>query len=183
MTKAPLQVRRQPGTLSPWPLRQRIKAVIWEAAWTMLCRWTPKPMNPWRLLVLRAFGAAIEGTPFVHQRARIQLPWHVELHDRACVGDRTHLYSLDRITLRRGSSVAQEAYLCAGTHDLEEAGWPLLTAPIEIGEEAFVGARAFVLPGVSVGKRAVVGAGSVVARSVEPNTVVAGNPARLIRER
>lgn len=183
MTKAPFQVRREPGSQSPWPLRQRVKAVLWEVTWTLLCRWTPKPANPWRLLILRWFGATLHGTPFVHQRARIQLPWNVELHDRSCVGDRTSLYSLDRITLRRGASVAQEAYLCAGTHDLDVPDWPLLTAPIEVGEGAFIGARAFVLPGVSIGPRAVVGAASVVTGSVDADTVLAGNPARVVRSR
>ncbi len=152
--------------------------LAWDFAWPLLCRWTPKPLNPWRLLVLRVFGATIQGTPFVHQRARLQMPWNVELHDRACVGDRANLYSLDRITLHAGSLVAQEAYLCTGTHDLQDAEWPLLTAPIVVGERAFVGARAFVLPGVTIGARAVVGAMSVVTRDVAPDVTVRGNPAR-----
>ncbi len=152
--------------------------LAWDFAWPLLCRWTPKPLNPWRLLVLRVFGATIQGTPFVHQRARLQMPWNVELHDRACVGDRANLYSLDRITLHAGSLVAQEAYLCTGTHDLQDAEWPLLTAPIVVGERAFVGARAFVLPGVTIGARAVVGAMSVVTRDVAPEVTVRGNPAR-----
>jgi putative colanic acid biosynthesis acetyltransferase WcaF len=152
--------------------------LAWDFAWPLLCRWTPKPLNPWRLFVLRVFGAAIHGTPFVHQRARIQMPWNVELHDRACVGDRAHLYSLDRITLHAGALVAQEAYLCTGTHDLQDPEWPLLTAPITVGARAFIGARAFVLPGVALGERAVVGAMSVVTRDVPAGVTVRGNPAR-----
>jgi putative colanic acid biosynthesis acetyltransferase WcaF len=49
-----------------------------------------------------------------------------------------------------------------------------------IGKNAFVGARAFVLPGVRIGERAIVGACSVVTRDVESDAVVAGNPARVI---
>lgn len=178
MGRAPLTRRQAPGSSSPWSTGRRIKALLWEIAWTALCQWTPKPLNPWRLLVLRAFGATILGTPFVHQRARIQLPWNVELHDRACVGDRTNLYSLDRITVRAGALIAQEAYLCTGTHDLQDAEWPLLTAPIVVGERAFVGARAFVLPGVVIGERAVIGAMSVVPQDVAAGATVRGNPAR-----
>lgn len=51
---------------------------------------------------------------------------------------------------------------------------------IRIGNDVFVGARAILLPGVSLGNRVVVGAGSVVTRSVPDNSVVAGNPARFI---
>ena len=59
---------------SPWTLRQRIAALLWDYVWALFCSWTPKPLNPWRLFILRLFGAKLHGTPFVHQRARIQLP-------------------------------------------------------------------------------------------------------------
>jgi putative colanic acid biosynthesis acetyltransferase WcaF len=155
----------------------RVRLFIWQVVWSISCRWTPKPANVWRIFVLRRFGAKIHGRPFVHQRARIAMPWNVTLHDASCVGDRANLYSQDAITLHPGALVAQEAYLCCGTHDLKDPGWPLLTAPIVIGERAFVGARAFVLPGVTIGARAIVGACSVVTADVAPNARVAGNPA------
>jgi putative colanic acid biosynthesis acetyltransferase WcaF len=162
---------------SPWTLGRRVRLLLWEYAWGALCRWTPKPANPWRLLVLRAFGATIKGAPFVHPRARIQIPWNIELRDQACVGDRANLYSVDRILLAEASVVAQEAYLCAATHAFEDPNLPLLSAPIEIQRGAFVGARAFILPGIVVGEGAVVGACSVVTRNVAPGATVKGNPA------
>lgn len=173
-----LQSRQLPGQRSPWTLGARLRALVWQIVWAGCCVWTPKPANAWRLIVLRGFGARIVGTPFVHQRARIQLPWNVELHDRACVGDRTNLYSLDRIVLHAGATVAQEAYLCCGTHEFSQPELPLLTAPIVVERGAFVGARAFVLPGVTIGERAVVGAMSVVTRDVPAGARVKGNPAR-----
>jgi putative colanic acid biosynthesis acetyltransferase WcaF len=128
--------------------------------------------------VLRAFGATIQGAPFVHQRARIQIPWNVELRDRACVGDRACLYSVARVVLAEAAVVAQEAYLCAATHDFNDANLPLLSAPIEVRARAFVGARAFVLPGITIGEGSVVGACSVVTRDVPAGARVKGNPAR-----
>jgi putative colanic acid biosynthesis acetyltransferase WcaF len=162
---------------SPWTLGRRARLLLWDCAWAALCRWTPKPANPWRLLILRAFGATIKGSPFVHPRARIQIPWNIELRDQACVGDRANLYSVDRILLAEGAVVAQEAYLCAATHAFEDPNLPLLSAPIEIQRGAFVGARAFVLPGLVVGAGAVVGACSVVTRNVAAGARVKGNPA------
>ncbi len=152
----------------------------WDLCWVFFCLWTPKPFNGWRLLWLRLFGARISGRPFVHQRARIAIPWHLELHDRACVGDRANLYSLGQITLEEGCIIAQEAYLCTGDHDLTAAQKPLITAPIIIQSHAFIGARAMILKGVTVGQRAVVGACSVVTRNVPAATTVTGNPARKI---
>jgi acetyltransferase-like isoleucine patch superfamily enzyme len=54
------------------------------------------------------------------------------------------------------------------------------TAPVRIEDEAFIGARALVLKGVTVGARAAVGAGAVVTKDVEADTIVGGNPARVI---
>lgn len=165
---------------TPWSFSARVRLLLWEWCWALFCRWTPKPLNRWRLAWLRLFGAQIEGLPFVHPRARIAMPWHLTLHDRACLGDRAHAYSLGRIELRAAATVAQEAYLCAATHELSDPSLPLRTAPIIVGEHAFVGARAFILPGIAIGERAVVGACAVVTRDVKPGVVVAGNPAREI---
>jgi putative colanic acid biosynthesis acetyltransferase WcaF len=168
---------------SPWTVRQRVAMLVWSGVWTALCAWTPKPLNPWRLVILRLFGARLSGTPFVHSRARIQIPWNLEMRHRACLGDGAMAYSLAAITLAEGATVAQEAYLCTGTHDFSSAALPLQTAPIEVGANAFIGARAFILPGVRVGAYAVVGACAVATRDVAPNAIVVGNPARKIGER
>ena len=168
---------------SPWTVGQRCLMLLWEIVWTLLCRWTPKPLNPWRLLWLRIFGAKIHGRPFVHQRARIQVPWRIIMHDRSCLGDRANAYSLGKIEIGPNATIAQEAYLCTGTHDFVDPTRSLETGKITIGENAFVGARAFIMPGVSIGAGAVVGACAVVCHEVEPGAVVAGNPARKVDTR
>jgi len=99
------------------------------------------------------------------------------MHDHACLGDRAHAYSLDKIEIHENATVAQEAYLCTGTHDFYSPALPLLTAPITVRAGAFVGARAFVLPGVTIGEGAVIGACGVVPKDVSAGHIVAGNPA------
>ena len=162
---------------SPWTQKQRLKMVLWEYSWLLFCAWTPKPANAWRVMWLKLFGAKIYGKPFVHQRARIQIPWNLTLHNRATLGDRTNAYSLGPIEVHEHATVAQEAYICTGTHALDRAAMNLITAPIIIGAHAFVGARAFILPGVVIGEHAIVGACSVVTKSVEARRTVKGNPA------
>jgi putative colanic acid biosynthesis acetyltransferase WcaF len=129
------------------------------------------------------FGAKIHGTPFVHQRARIAIPWKLTLHNRACLGDRANAYSLGEIEIGARAVVAQEAYLNTGSHDFADPAMPLVVAKITIGEDAFVGARAFVMPGVTIGARAIVGACSVVTRDVPENVIAVGNPCRVLRPR
>jgi acetyltransferase-like isoleucine patch superfamily enzyme len=58
---------------------------------------------------------------------------------------------------------------------------PEFAKPITVGSDTWVGGGAIILPGVSIGNNCVVGAGSVVTKDVAPYTVVAGNPARVVR--
>jgi putative colanic acid biosynthesis acetyltransferase WcaF len=184
MTEAAFEVNAVSSRYkSPWPFRERITLFLWTIAWPLLCGWTPKPFNAWRLIWLRIFGCKINGKPFVHQRARIQIPWHVSLHDRSCVGDRANLYSLGEIELGSKCVIAQEAYLCTGTHDFNDRNMSLVTAKIIVATNAFIGARAFIMPGVRIGEGAVVGACSVVTGDLPPWTVSAGNPSRVIKRR
>lgn len=179
----PVQPGQQSQFESPWSAGERRWRVLWQLCWALFCVWTPKPANAWRLFWLRAFGAQIEGAPFVHQRARIEIPWNLTLRDRACLGDRANAYSLGEIEIGARATIAQEVYLSTGSHDFTNAAMPLVTAKITIGEDAFVGARAFVLPGVTIGPRAVIGACSVVTRDVPADVIAAGNPCRLLRSR
>ena len=176
----PVQPRQRSQFDSPWTAGERLRRVLWEICWRCLCEWTPKPANPWRLFWLRAFGARIDGTPFVHQRARIEIPWHLTLHDRACVGDRANAYSLGEIEIGQGATVAQEVYLSGGTHDFTSPALPLMVGKITIGANAFIGARAFVMPGITIGARSVVGACSVVTKDIPADVIAAGNPCRVI---
>jgi len=169
--------------VSPWPVSERLRRLLWEFCWLIFCGWTPKPANSWRLFWLGVFDAKIEGTPFVHQRARIAVPWNLTLHDRSCLGDRANAYSLGEIEIGARAVVAQEAYLNTGSHDFLQPSMPLVVAKITIGEDAFVGARAFVMPGIKIGARAIVGACSVVTKDVPENVVAAGNPCRILHPR
>ena len=168
---------------SPWSGSNRFLRVLWEFCWFVFCSWTPKPLNEWRLFWLRVFDAKIQGHPFVHQRARIAIPWNLTLHDHACLGDRANAYSLGEIEIGARATVAQEVYLSSATHDFSIASMPLVTAKITIGEDAFIGARAFVMPGITIGARAIVGACSVVTKDVPPDTIAAGNPCKVLRPR
>jgi putative colanic acid biosynthesis acetyltransferase WcaF len=168
---------------SPWSGSERALRVLWEFCWFVFCQWTPKPLNPWRLFWLRVFEAKIDGTPFVHSRARIAIPWHLTLHDRACLGDRVNAYTLGEIEIGERATVAQEVYLSTGSHDFSQASMPLTAAKITIEPDAFIGARAFVLPGVTIGARSVIGACAVVTKDVPPDVIAAGNPCRVLRPR
>jgi putative colanic acid biosynthesis acetyltransferase WcaF len=133
--------------------------------------------------VLKIFGANLSGMPFIHSTTRIQIPWNLTMKHRACLGELANAYSLGKIEILEGATVAQEAYLCTGTHDFKDPSLQLITKPITIGKNSFIGARVMILPGVSIGDQAIVGAMSVVSKDVPDHQIVAGNPAKKIGER
>jgi putative colanic acid biosynthesis acetyltransferase WcaF len=172
-----------PSAESPWSLRERLKILSWEFCWTILCQWTPKPANAWRILVLKAFGAQLAPRVFVHQRARITAPWRVSIGPRSAIGDRAHLYALGPISIGQDVTIAQESYLCTGTHDFNSIALPLLVRKITVEADAFIGLRAIILPGVTIGERVIVGAGAIVSKDVQADLIVAGIPAKTIGRR
>jgi len=91
----------------------------------------------------------------------------------------------DSITIEDGCGVGSEVMLITGAHEIgqriQRLG-RLTPKPIHIGAGTWLGARCLVLPGVTVGDGAVVAAGAVVTRDVPPDVVVAGIPARVIRQ-
>ncbi len=105
------------------------------------------------------------------------------MEHRACLGERANVYSLGRIEILEGATVAQEAYLCTGSHDLSDPTLQLIVKKITIETHAFIAVRAMIMPGVNIGKNGVVGAMSVVTKDVPPDQIVAGNPARKIGKR
>jgi maltose O-acetyltransferase len=70
-----------------------------------------------------------------------------------------------------------------GQHSLSDHKFSLTTAPITIGEYAWIATNAMILPGVNIGRGAVVAAGALVTRDVAPNSIVGGNPAKVIGQR
>jgi putative colanic acid biosynthesis acetyltransferase WcaF len=158
------------------------RRVLWMFAGPLF-RWSPRPCFGWRRFLLRAFGAKVGAQVNVYGSATIYYPWNLEIGALSSIGEHAMIYNLGSIRIGSQVTVSQRAHLCAGTHDFEQPDFPLLKPPIEVGDQSWICADAFVGPGVKIGEGAVVGARAVVVKDVEPWTVVAGNPARVIRQR
>lgn len=169
---------------SSWSIKEVALIHLWRFAWLLLYRTTPKHFfNKWRLLLLKCFGAEIDGRPFVFPSSKIYAPWLLHLKNKACLGPYSEVYNLGEVFIGDNSVLSQYSYICNGTHDLSMENMPLMIGRIEIGSNVFLGARCMILPGLKIGDGAVVGAGAVVTKDVEPWTVVGGNPAEFIKKR
>ncbi len=115
------------------------------------------------------------GTPLTAVR-----PHMVKIGRNAVVMPGCLMMSAGGITIDDGAMIAANVQLISNNHDLYERQ-VITCKPVHIGKNAWIGAGATILPGVTVGDNAVVGAASVVTKDVAPDTIVAGNPARFIK--
>lgn len=160
------------------------KRLLWEIVWAVFFRPTPRwCLNGWRCFLLWAFGARIGKGVRIQGSARVWQPWRLAICDNSWIDGGVSLYCVDDIKIGSNAVISEGAFICTASHDFGSETFNLVTKPIEIGDSAWVCARAIVLPGVKIGDGAVVAAGAVAAKDVPPWTVVAGNPAKEIGER
>jgi putative colanic acid biosynthesis acetyltransferase WcaF len=164
-------------------LRNRILRGLWTVCWLVLARWTPPQMLPLRRALLVLFGAHIHPTANIRSSVRIWWPAHLEMGRHASLGPGVTCYNVARITIGDFADVSQRAHLCSASHEIDDGGFRLVARPINIGSQAWIAAEAFVGPGVSTGRGAVLGARGVAFRDLDDWTVYVGNPARPVRKR
>lgn len=163
---------------------RKLRRLLWDVIWLCLALPTPRWMlNGWRGLLLKAFGANLGKGVRVQGGARVWYPGNLTIGENSWVGDGANLYCVAPITIGANAVVSEYAFVCTAEHDIASERFELKTAPIVIGDMAWIGARAMILPGRKVGEGAVVAAGAMVTHDVAPWTVVAGNPARVISRR
>lgn len=171
------------GYQSHFSLRNKLRRLVWNVTGFFLFRCTPRPLFAWRRWILRCFGARIGQGANIYPTTKIWAPWNLEMGDYSCLGPDVDCYTMDKICIGANATVSQYSYLCTGTHDISDPYMKLLSAPITIGQSAWVCADVFIGPGVTLGEGAVAGARASVFKDVEPWTVVGGNPAKFIKQR
>jgi putative colanic acid biosynthesis acetyltransferase WcaF len=157
--------------------------ILWEYAGALLFAAVPRPFWGVRRALLRLFGARVAGHANICPSVRIAVPWNLAMGEYAAIGDRAIIYNLGLVTIGSKATISQGAHLCGGTHDHRLSDFPLVKAPITIGEGAWICADAFVGPGVTIGDLAILGARTVAMKDVGAREIVAGNPARRIGHR
>lgn len=133
--------------------------------------------------MLRCFGATIGRSVHIYPSATIWMPWNIAIGDESAVGDHVILYALGPITIGSRVTISQGAHLCSGTHDYRDPSMPLVKKPIKVCDGSWIAADAFIGPGVSIGENCIIGARAVIPKSVPSNSVVVGNPGRVVKKR
>ncbi|HVT65132.1 MAG TPA: acyltransferase [Mycobacteriales bacterium] len=116
-----------------------------------------------------------------HKRTLVTGWGKLRIGDRVFLNNGVFLACCKEITIGNDIAIANDVYITdSDSHGVE--GRPVREAPVVIKDGAWIGARAIILPGVTIGSRALVAAGAVVTKDVPDDTLVGGNPAKIIRQ-
>ena len=166
-------------TRQDWRTRYKPALIFWLAN-HLFMNWMP---YRWRHWFLRRYCGVRIGRDSSICAGCFITGYGITIGDNTVVNRFTYLDG--RVPLRIGNNVNISHYTLIQTltHDPQAADFGTVQGPVAIEDHAWIGARAIILPGVTIGEGAVVGAGAVVTKSVAPYTIVAGSPARVIGER
>lgn len=139
--------------------------------------------NGWRAGILKIFGAKVGYKANIYASVKIWAPWNLEIGDYSSIGPGVDCYNQGKIAIGSQTIISQKCYLCASSHDHTIENFPLILKPINIENQVWIAAAAFIGPGVHIGEGGVVGARSAVFKDVHDWTVVGGNPAKFIKNR
>lgn len=160
-----------------------MKQMVWVVVSLFLFRLCPLKLSRLKCSVLRCFGARVGRGVVIKPQAKITFPWKLNIGDHVWLGEECWLLNLAPVEIASNVCISQRAFLCTGNHDYKSPTFDLIAQPIRVQGGAWIGANAFVGPGVTVGSHAVLTAGSVATKDLEPYGIYQGNPAVLIKER
>lgn len=141
------------------------------------------PFWPWRKFVFSLAGIKIGHGSTIHMQTRFFEPSGIEIGEDTIIGFRAFLDG--RAPLKIGSHVdiASEVLIYNSEHDINSPDFAATCAPVTISDYVFIGPRAIILPGVTIGRGAIVAAGAVVTSDVPYFAIVGGVPAKIIGQR
>ena len=172
-----------PVQTTPFSKIEKIKARLWRLVWFLFYRPTPWFLYRYRVFLLNLFGADVAYSARPANSAFIEYPWNLFVADHASLGERSWIYCLDKISIRRYACVGQDVKLVTGSHNPTSSHFEMVTAPISIGEGCWLTSDLTVLMGVTIGDYTVVGVRSLVVSSLPENIIAFGSPAVVVRKR
>lgn len=169
----------------------RLSAIYLEAVTGFLWWFVGKvPSHHFRRFFYRLFGMKIGQGSTLHMMGRIYDPRHIVIGEDTIVGERFSLDGRKQLPISNGGleignhvDIASEVMIWTSQHDIHSEDFHAIEEKVVIGDYVFIGPRSIILPGVNIGRGAIIGAGSVVTKNVGENEIVGGVPAKLIGQR
>jgi acetyltransferase-like isoleucine patch superfamily enzyme len=141
------------------------------------------PSHHIRNLIYRLFGMKVGKGSHIYGGAEIRSPYYITIGKGSSIGHHAILDGRGRLTIGNNVNLSTGVWIWTAQHDVNDLHFKSYSVPVIIGDFAWLSCRTTILPGVTIGEGAVVAAGAVVTKDVEPYTIVGGIPAQKIGER
>lgn len=141
------------------------------------------PSHLFRLFIYTLAGMKIGRGSRIHIGARFFYPANIKIGEDSIIGSNAFLDGREKLIIGNHVDIASSVMIYNSEHDINSADFHAVSESVEIGDYVFIGPRAIILPGVKIGKGAIIAAGAVVTKDVEEFKIVAGVPAEVIGER
>ncbi|MGF7040659.1 acetyltransferase-like isoleucine patch superfamily enzyme [Mucilaginibacter lappiensis] len=141
------------------------------------------PFHTLRILLLRILKAKINWRVGIYRGFEIRSPWKLKIGKGSVVGHNALLDARMGLTIGCNVNISNEVMIWTLHHDYNDANFAQIGQAVIIEDYVWLCSRCIILPGVTIGRGAVVAAGAVVTKSVPPYTVVGGVPAKQITKR
>lgn len=135
------------------------------------------PSHIIRKIIFSLAGVKFGPKSTIHIGARFFQPKNITLGKGTVIGDHVTLDGRDKLTIGSHVDIASEVMIFNSQHNIHSPYFDPINKPVTINDYCFIGPRAIILPGVTLGKGAVVAAGAVVTKDVPEKAIVAGVPA------
>lgn len=150
----------------------------------MVLRWIGHvPSHLFRKLFYRLAGIEIGKGSTIHMWANFFEPNNIRIGQDTIIGDHAFLDGRASLIIGNHVDIASQVLIYNSEHDLEKEDFSARVESVEIEDYVFIGPRVIILPGVKIGKGAIVAAGAVVTKDVPEFAIVGGVPAKEIGER
>jgi len=133
-----------------------------------------------RKLTFRLAGVKIGKGSTIHMGCKFFNPKGVKIGKDTIIGDSAFLDGRSNLTIGDHVDIASEVMVYNSEHDINDPDFKAIEEPVSIADYCFIGPRAIILPGVSLGKGVIVAAGAVVTKSVDNFQIVGGVPAKVL---
>lgn len=141
------------------------------------------PSHHLRRAFYRFVGMKIGVGSSIHMKLTLYNPAGISIGEDTIIGEKCTLDGRATLTIGNHVDIASEVMVYNSEHNVNDPKFGAIVAPVTIEDYVFIGPRAIILPGVTIRKGAVVGAGAVVTKDVGLNAIVGGVPAKVIGER
>lgn len=164
-------------------LSNKLYRVLFKICWLVARIFMPgRTFSNTKRKLINLFGGDCDSGAVIYSSSVIFDPRNLVMRSNSTIGPKAIIYNVDKIIIGRGSVISQYSHLNTASHDFRSKDFPLIHAPIIIGDNCWIATDVYVNKGVSMCDETIIGARSSVFKSIDSPGVYVGSPVKKVDE-